>query len=503
MHYIPKILIVGSLDEFRKKFNLHNMSAKIIGNVSFSGTFNNKDYELLIDNTILFNKKITKINKLIESVRRNDFDYLVFINYSDYMKYRDFLSKNIIESSQIITIDFLINNVKNCFYSYRNQYLLYDILERKNTISLLDFDSFFANGQMYLKPDGFSQIIIDGIGQPVNYPMINKFYEKIYSSLEDCRYCHYDTILLTSERSADELREVIRSTNRMTNDYVIFNKKTAEVVRNLLNEGLFTSAQAANCINGTYFILNNRKPENISIFVVTHKKHSLKNLPQGYINIHAGREISEDLGYLGDNTGDNISKLNPYINELTALYWIWKNTSYSYVGTAHYRRFFSGRNSYQFSEDSILKPQQAYELLQRYDILIGREGVSSNTQNSLIMAEDSDNDVELGAKAIEIVKNMIERYQPDYLDSFYKILYSQGFFYCNMLITRKHVYDAFCEWLFSFILPAVEEFLKVVAIDKLSAKQKRIIGFCAERMMSVWLLKQNLRLKDFPIMVDK
>ena len=142
------------------------------------------------------------------------------------------------------------------------------------------------------------------------------------------------------------------------------------------------------------------------------------------------------------------------------------------------------------------------ELLQKYDALIGREGVSCNTQNSLITAEDSDGDSEFGTKAINIVKKMVERYQPQYLDSFYKILYSQGFFYCNMIITRKEIYDAFCEWLFSFILPATEEFLKVMPVEQLSTKRKRIIGYCAERMMSVWLLKQNLRLKDFPIMVD-
>ena len=478
MKYIPKVLVAGDLNEFRAKLKKAGKEAEIVGNVS-------------------------NLDKLEGLLKKNEFDYIVFLDYMNYIKYSKDLGGRVIDGSQITTIDFLINNVKDCFYSYRNQYLLYELLARKNTVSVLDYDSFFANGQMYLKPGGLSEMVIDGIGQPVHYPMIGSFYENVYDSIEKCKYHHYDTILLMAERSTGELREVIQSTRNMTNDYIIFNRKSSEVVRDLLNEGLFPSAQAANCINGNYFILNNRKPENISIFVVTHKKHSLNNLPQGYATIHAGRELGEELGYIGDNTGDNISKLNPYINELTALYWIWKNTSYSYVGTAHYRRFFSDQNSYQFSEDSILKPQQAYEFLQKYDVLIGREGVSCNTQNALITAEDSDGDAEFGTKAIEIIKTMIERYQPEYLDSFYKILYSQGFFYCNMLITRKHVYDAFCKWLFSFILPATEEFLKVMPIDQLSTKRKRIIGFCAERMMSVWLLKQNLRLKDFPIMVDK
>lgn len=61
----------------------------------------------------------------------------------------------------------------------------------------------------------------------------------------------------------------------------------------------------------------------IKIFALTHKKFEV---PQDkmYQPLQVGREEKEDLGYLCDNTGDNISAENCYYSELTGLYWIWK-----------------------------------------------------------------------------------------------------------------------------------------------------------------------------------
>lgn len=499
--YIPKVLVAGNLDEFRANL-VEAHTAEIIGNISFEGKFHNKEYSILNDNTLTIDGKFLKINKLRELAEKNTFDYIVFQSYSDCLKFCEYLSKNVVDGTQIITSDFFFNKIKKGFYSFRNQYLLYNILAQKGTVSLLDFDSFFAESQFFLRPGSLSQVVIDGFTQP-KYPIVRSFYNNTYNSLKDCQFRHYDTILLTAERSESDLRNVIKMTQKMTNEYLIFNRKSAETVRNLLNDKIFSSVQGINCINGTWFIINNRKNENLSIFVVTHKKYPLDNLPKGYIPIHAGRELSEDLGYIGDNRGDNISKLNPYLNELTALYWIWKNSSNDYVGIAHYRRFFSNQNSYIFSTESILTPQQAYELLQHYDMIVGVEGLNCNTQNALIRVVDSGGDPELAERVLDIVEKMLKRYQPNYVDTFHEVQCGQGMFYGNMFITRKYIFDAFCEWLFSFVLPATDEFLRVIPVDSLTVQRKRILGFWIERMETVWILNQNLRLKDFPIMVNK
>lgn len=73
------------------------------------------------------------------------------------------------------------------------------------------------------------------------------------------------------------------------------------------------------------------------IYIATHKDYSFQ---QKKIPIHVGKDLTDlNLGIIGDNTGDNISSLNPNFCELTALYWMWKNSSADYLGLIHYRRF--------------------------------------------------------------------------------------------------------------------------------------------------------------------
>ena len=45
---------------------------------------------------------------------------------------------------------------------------------------------------------------------------------------------------------------------------------------------------------------------NIKIIVATHKKYKMPD-DKIYMPLHVGREGKSDLGYQGDNTGDNIS----------------------------------------------------------------------------------------------------------------------------------------------------------------------------------------------------
>lgn len=71
--------------------------------------------------------------------------------------------------------------------------------------------------------------------------------------------------------------------------------------------------------------------------------------PDIYVPVYGGRTVSYHLPeqsrtMLADNTGDNISWMNPFIGEFTCIYWASKHLDQignpDYIGLNHYRRLF-------------------------------------------------------------------------------------------------------------------------------------------------------------------
>ena len=105
----------------------------------------------------------------------------------------------------------------------------------------------------------------------------------------------------------------------------------------------------------------------LRIYTMTHKAFEIPTDPM-YVPLQVGSAVHEDLGYLRDDAGENISEQNCYYSELTGLYWVWKNvTDTEYVGTCHYRRYLIDEQEQIFTE------QQFRKLLQSYDLITTRK----------------------------------------------------------------------------------------------------------------------------------
>ena len=116
--------------------------------------------------------------------------------------------------------------------------------------------------------------------------------------------------------------------------------------------------------------------KNIKIIVATHKKYQMPE-DELYLPLHVGCEGKENIGYIGDNTGDNISLKNSSFCELTGLYWAWKNLNADYIGLSHYRRHFTCcKNIPKKEEDKfriLLNKKQADELFENADIVLPKK----------------------------------------------------------------------------------------------------------------------------------
>ena len=217
------------------------------------------------------------------------------------------------------------------------------------------------------------------------------------------------------------------------------------------------------------------------IYVVTHKNITLE-LPNYYKIMGVGNNtiINEDLH---DNTGDNISLKNKNYCELTALYWLWKNSTDLIIGLEHYRRMFLNDN---INEIGLLKEEEIISILSNYDIIV------PTLYNNKIRTVYQHYVADHNKRDIDLVQNIINNKYPEYNNSFNQVMNSKYEYGFNMLITRKEILDDYSQWLFDILF----ELESRIDISKYDEYQKRVYGFLSERLFNVWLKYKNYNIKE-------
>lgn len=219
----------------------------------------------------------------------------------------------------------------------------------------------------------------------------------------------------------------------------------------------------------------------MTVYVIAHKKFHMPDegldrlgKTDYLVPLLVGAKGKEDLGYERDDEGDNISEKNPNYCELTGIYQIWKNRKTDIVGICHYRRFFCDDKA------NLLKEEEIRGILDEADIIVSEFTVSDFTMRQEY--EDSHE-----KKDLDILIDVVGELAPDYLDTFNKILEGYGMYIGNMMICRWEIFDAYC----SFLFPILFEVEKRVDFTDYNDYQKRIFGFMAERLLTVWVKKHT------------
>lgn len=239
----------------------------------------------------------------------------------------------------------------------------------------------------------------------------------------------------------------------------------------------------------------------IKILVCAHKD---VKLPENkyFFPIQAGAALHELIpGFTGDNTGDNISEKNPHFCELTCHYWAWKNLKTDIIGLNHYRRYFDFYRPWpSFSPDRsfttidyIDRPYKfpnLEKILETCDIILPPKRFYPYDVATQYSAFHIVND-------LRILREVIADLTPDYLPAFDTLMHKQnGYSGYNMFITRWKHFDGYSKWLFK-VLFEVERRVKLSPYPD----QARIFGYMSERLINVYCIRHNLKVKYVPVIM--
>ena len=229
------------------------------------------------------------------------------------------------------------------------------------------------------------------------------------------------------------------------------------------------------------------------ILVATHKKYRMPE-DNMYLPLHVGKACSSlSLSYTGDNTGTHISEKNPNYCELTALYWARHNLSADAIGLVHYRRHFSIKRPPFFCKDKfpfILTSTEVEPILEHYDLILPKK------RNYFIETNYSQYIHAHPAESLDKTKELISQLCPDYLDAYDRVMNRTKAHRFNMFIMKQELFHAYCDWLFP-ILFRLEQSLD---ISSYNAYNQRIFGFISERLLDVFIERNNLSYKELPFM---
>ena len=484
--FIPKVLILGDLNQLQHDFPTR---FKIVGQLEI------RDSKFFVD------------NKEIANVRNLNFDYILCTERKVYEQNVMLFVTSGIPFGQLMMQHQFRQYVSNIgFTAYDLSLKIFNLLSQMKSGSILDLDGYFLRAGMIYRSDFNSNLKIDCVTSNHVEPIFHNLYSEIFSNFDKVKLRHYDLILLTAERSVEDWQNIFNWALKFADDILAFIHCDSPILKFFKsNLRSHFKIEWARTIRGEFMRIKILRGSTAKIFTTTHDKFQLPKLPTGYQLIQGGKKISKiDLGILSDDTGDNVSELNWQINEYTAIYWTWKNAPKTeYIGFAHYRRFFAipdspatdrskdfvsiGKNS-----EHIMKVEEGIDLLRDCDILVGIP-TSNYTAFEYDPREFEESDQNSYFSGSRIYRRWFEKLHPDYLESLNHVESNNLMITNSMFFTRWSLFAEYCDWIFSFLIPAARE----------HATNDRTMSYQGERAFMCWIMHNRLRVKFLPILLNK
>lgn len=227
----------------------------------------------------------------------------------------------------------------------------------------------------------------------------------------------------------------------------------------------------------------------IKVLVATHKEYQMP-ADTVYVPVFVGNAIhpENNPGFQGDDEGENISLKNKNYNELTAIYWAWKNLDADAVGLVHYRRYLVNNTKKGTKFDKLLSESELQNLLIKSDVVLPKKRnyyIESNYSHYIHAHHE---------EPLKLTKKVLENSYPRYVESYDKIMNRKSAHMFNMFVMKKEYFDSYCEWMFD-VLGKVENQLDISTYD---AYEARVYGFISELMLDIWLDTNKIKSTEVP-----
>ena len=232
--------------------------------------------------------------------------------------------------------------------------------------------------------------------------------------------------------------------------------------------------------------MDSMEKTNVRIIIAAHKRYRMP-ADSMYVplQVGAGKRAEQDDGiwgpeYVRDDTGENISDLNPSFCELTGLFWAWKNLDADYIGLVHYRRHLSLKRKRDLWS-SVLTYEQLMPYLGKVKVFVPVkrkyyiETLYSHYQHTHY------------ASQLDEMRNVIDVKYPDHVSSYDRVVKHRYGYMFNMMVMEKECYNEYCSWLFDILF---EMRKSLGEQEELSAYQRRFYGRLAEIALNIWLDKK-------------
>ena len=228
----------------------------------------------------------------------------------------------------------------------------------------------------------------------------------------------------------------------------------------------------------------------ITILVATHKPYWIPEDAM-YLPVQMGRALHPEIGYPGDDTGENISEKNASFCELTGLYWAVHNVQADYIGMVHYRRYFASRSRGRFApkKERVIGHEELGSILATTNVVLPKERhyfIETNYTQYIHAHHKKD---------LEVTRAIIQRKCPEYLAAYDLYMSKTHGHHFNMFVMKRELLQHYCSWLFDILF----ELEKELDTSGYSDYDKRVFGFVSERLLDAWLMTNRISFEELDI----